>query len=102
MRAVSKKKAAANRAYAKVRELVHERSDGWCEARLPGCLGRATNCHHVLPRSAGGTDTPDNLLDLCGSGTTGCHGWIEHNRTDAMALGYLKSRYHATGPNHVG
>lgn len=32
---------------------------------------------------------PPNLLHLCGSGTTGCHGWIEHHRTQAIRLGVL-------------
>lgn len=27
-------------------------------------------------RSQGGTWAPSNGLHLCGSGTTGCHGWI--------------------------
>jgi hypothetical protein len=39
-----------------------------------GCGGRATNAHHVVPRSAGGDDVDENLLPVCGSGTTGCHG----------------------------
>jgi hypothetical protein len=31
----------------------------------------------------------DNLVTLCGSGTTGCHGWVEKNRRIAYALGWL-------------
>ena len=30
-----------------------------------------------------------NLIALCGSGTTGCHGWVESNRAEARQLGYL-------------
>jgi hypothetical protein len=57
------------------RPLVRARSNGWCEVRLPGvCLGRATNQHHRKNRSQGGRWDAANLLDLCGSGTTGCHG----------------------------
>lgn len=33
-----------------------------------------------------------NLLLLCGSGTTGCHGWVEHNRTEAKRLGLIVPR----------
>lgn len=40
-----------------------------------------------------GTNLPSNLLTLCGSGTTGCHGWVESNRTEAMAAGLLVSKY---------
>lgn len=30
-----------------------------------------------------------NLIALCGSGTTGCHGWVESNRGQSRELGYL-------------
>lgn len=93
MRQVSKKKAVANRAYKRSQEIVLERSGGVCEVRLPGCLGRARNTHHVLPRSAGGTDDPENLLALCGSGTTGCHGWLHAHPEEARKMGILRSRY---------
>lgn len=32
---------------------------------------------------------PANLIALCGSGTTGCHGWVESNRHKARELGLL-------------
>jgi len=32
---------------------------------------------------------PANLLLLCGTGTTGCHGRIEANRTEAYERGWL-------------
>ena len=50
--------------------------------------------HHRKPRKMGGTRRPDinflpNLVLLCGTGTTGCHGWIEANRKAAKATGWL-------------
>lgn len=33
--------------------------------------------HHILPRSQGGSDIVDNLVALCGDGSTGCHGILE-------------------------
>lgn len=40
-----------------------------------GACGRPPGSpHHVIPRSEGGDDVAANLLMLCGSGTTGCHG----------------------------
>jgi len=50
--------------------------------------------HHRKPRGMGGTkkkeiNDPTNLLLLCGSGTTGCHGWIESNRQQSYELGLL-------------
>ena len=56
--------------------------------------GIAWSIHHRRPRGAGGTvlawvSAAANLIILCGSGTTGCHGWVESNRKDARAAGYL-------------
>lgn len=45
--------------------------------RCPLCTLPVTNVHHIYPRSKGGDDVPPNLVGLCGSGTTGCHGLIE-------------------------
>lgn len=35
---------------------------------------------------------PANLVTLCGSGTTGCHGHVEHHPTEAKAFGWSVSR----------
>lgn len=48
--------------------------------------------HHRIPRGAGGSalvDRASNVITLCGSGTTGCHGWVESHREEAEILGYL-------------
>lgn len=37
---------------------------------------------------AADTNTPSNLVALCGSGTTGCHGRIEAHPKIAAELGY--------------
>jgi 5-methylcytosine-specific restriction endonuclease McrA len=42
------------------------------------------NAHHLIPRSLGGVWTESNIVGLCGSGTTGCHGDIEHHHLDAL------------------
>lgn len=52
------------------------------------------NIHHRSPRRMGGTTSPTihaypNLLGVCGSGTTGCHGYIESNRRKAISYGWL-------------
>lgn len=54
----------------------------------------AVNVHHRRPRQMGGTKAPwidnhENLLALCGSGTTGCHGHVESRRQDAYGFGWL-------------
>jgi hypothetical protein len=53
------------------RGLLYTRSGRMCER----CgIQRATNAHHR--RAAGRRWDVWNLLDLCGSGTTGCHGFV--------------------------
>ena len=68
---------------AATRRLLRQRSDGACE-----CCGLqlATNAHHRKNKSQLGADSLSNLLHLCGSGTTGCHGYI----TEHPAESYLK------------
>jgi hypothetical protein len=51
------------------------------------------SCHHRRLRGAGGTDTPENRIMLCGSGTTGCHGWVHAHPALARGEGWLCSRY---------
>ena len=54
--------------------------------------------HHRKPRGMGGTRDPRsndlrNLVLLCGTGTTGCHGDIESHRTLAYDTGWLLRSY---------
>lgn len=47
----------------------------------------AWSVHHRRPRGMGGskdpeTNSPKNLLLLCGSGVTGCHGYFESHREE--------------------
>lgn len=37
-------------------------------------------------------NSPANLMLLCGSGTTGCHGEVESRRTQAVADGFIVAR----------
>lgn len=66
------------------RARLHERAHSCCERC--GKAG-ATNAHHRINQSQGGPDTLSNLLLLCGSGTTGCHGWVTANPQEAQQLG---------------
>lgn len=69
------------------RDLVYARSGGWCEVRIPGmCFGLAGNWHHR--KAAGRIWTPSNGLHLCGSGTTGCHGFVTEHPNEARERGW--------------
>lgn len=59
--------------------------------------GFGWSLHHRKPRGMGGSkaawaSSPANGLVLCGSGTTGCHGWVESHRDEAYARGLLVYR----------
>jgi hypothetical protein len=69
-----------------------------CGISLGGWPGGS--CHHRRLRSGGGTTTLDNLIMLCGSGTTGCHGWVHKHAQEARSNGWIVSRY-GTGPADV-
>jgi hypothetical protein len=73
------------------------RSGGLCEARTVDCLapgGRLdalprerVSVQHRRAQGAGGTSLAEannlaNLLIFCGTGTVGCHGWVETQERD--------------------
>lgn len=95
-RTVSRPKRARDTGPSKTtRAEVWGRAGGRCEvcgAALAGPVG--FSLHHRLPRRMGGStrlelNTPANLILVCGSGTTGCHGRIESNREQAYTDGLL-------------
>lgn len=71
-------------------KIVRERDDWRC-ARCAGWGPLSTQ--HRVARGMGGTrwpgiNLPSNLLTLCGSGTTMCHGWVEAHPAWAEAHGW--------------
>lgn len=57
----------------------------WC----PFCGRPSTNRHHIVPRSAGGTDGP--TVTVCGFGNAGgCHGKLHASR---LHLDYRDGRW---------
>lgn len=63
---------------------INTDTDGW-----PGY-----SLQHRDNRGSGGTDDPrvnraGNGALMCGSGTTGCHGWTEDNETAAARMGWV-------------
>lgn len=80
---------------ARIRSQVLDRDEFMCVrcGTYVGPFGDYS-IHHRRPRGMGGTkrpetDLPANLLTLCGSGTTGCHGQVESDRLEAISDGYL-------------
>lgn len=78
----------------RTRAAVIGRCLGLCERCGKNLNGQPYSIHHRRPRGMGGTtredaNSPSNLLVLCGSGVTGCHGWIESRRSEAFEDGLL-------------
>jgi hypothetical protein len=81
---VSKKRRGYQAEYRAQTLLVKERSGGRCEIRQAhDCDGIATDSpHHRKFRSQGGSNSVDNLLDVCWTG----HAWIHHGCRDCMEM----------------
>jgi 5-methylcytosine-specific restriction endonuclease McrA len=73
----------------RTRGALRQREDHWC-ARCG--LEYANNAHHRKNLSQGGQDVLSNLLLLCGSGTTGCHGWVTEHPLEAYTNGWSVRR----------
>ena len=73
------------KAEKEARRLVRERSGGICE--ICGAA-RATNYQHRQNRSQAGVWSASNGLDVCGSGTTGDHGYIHAHPAESYERGW--------------
>lgn len=75
--------------YRKVRRWVAGRSGHLCEVQVSDvCDVTGSQAHHLLPRSAGGDDTPGNLLWLCAA----CHRYIHAHPAWSYSTGLLQRR----------
>jgi ribosomal protein L27 len=75
-----------------VREALKDRAAAEYDGEVALCeiCGklRGSNAHHRRNQSQGGRHTLANLMWICGSGTTGCHGWIGGNIAAAKRMGW--------------
>lgn len=79
------------------RQMVLARCEGRCESCGQTLTSGGYSLHHRRPRQMGGdksaeANAPSNLVALCGSGVTGCHGFYENNRALAVDRGWLVQR----------
>jgi hypothetical protein len=72
----------------RITDAVDER-DGYCCIRCGRSLERTSGSRHHRMRRRDGGHSPAQLVLLCGSGTTGCHGWAHANVAKAKALGLI-------------
>lgn len=80
------------------------RRDGWkcaiCNREIDSHWS-GYSIHHRIPRSHPfpGLHEPANLILLCGSGTTGCHGWVHAHPAAAYRMGWLVHNWQT--PEHT-
>lgn len=74
-----------------VREVCAHRDNARCVRCGRSLVGIPASLHHRRLRSHPfpGLHQPANLIWLCGSGTTGCHGWFHDHPAVAYQLGYM-------------
>lgn len=53
--------------------------------------GHSLHHRHMRSHPFPGLHLPANLIHLCGSGTTGCHGWVHNHPKTAMEYGWIVS-----------
>lgn len=77
-----------------------QRAGDACEARFSkGCSGWGAEAHHIVLRSQGGSNEPENLLWVCSA----CHSTIHSYPLAARERGLIASRPHheiTRGPPH--
>lgn len=74
--------------------MLWARAMGRCEICGKSLSWEAYSKHHRRPRGMGGNregwvNDVTNLLLLCGTGVSGCHGMVEANRARAYDAGWL-------------
>lgn len=82
----------------RVREAVMDRDGGCLRCGSDRWQVAGLNAHHRKGRLGAGANDPANLVILCGSGTTGCHGWVHANPAEAYRTGWLVRRLGADDP----
>jgi len=74
------------------RRIVRERDGHRCQMCGVSIVDQPSSIHHRRRRGMGGSallERASNLVRLCGTGTTGCHGFVESQRTLATVRGWL-------------
>ena len=79
----------------RIRAAVNSRDEWTCQrcGKHAGVIG--ASIHHRKGRQAYQGFDPNalsNLVTLCGSGTTGCHGWVTEHPSEAYATGWAVRR----------
>jgi hypothetical protein len=78
------------------RTLVRARDGHRCQRCGCSIVDVPSSVHHRKLKGLGGSallETAENLIRMCGTGTTGCHGWAHANPELARAFGWIVGRF---------
>ncbi|SDD42756.1 hypothetical protein [Auraticoccus monumenti] len=85
-----------------MRQAAYDRDNRRC--RRCGTARGPHSLHHRQNRGMGGSrqvNTLSRLVVLCGTGTTGCHGWITEHPAEAYATGWLIRKLSPDDPEQI-
>lgn len=88
IKAVADKRNKQNKEYSSIRK-VHLEEKPFCELKLPGCGGFATEVHHMKGRIGNLLTNRRYFKSTCRS----CHQWVTENSMEAIQLGLSLSRH---------
>jgi hypothetical protein len=85
----AKEAATGSGPSAEMKAMTFARDLGWC-VRCGTCVENIDHsCHHRWLLSQLGPNEFTVLITLCGTGTTGCHGYVHANPAESYAAGWL-------------
>lgn len=95
MKPVSDRRRRRDANYDEQRQAAFARANGWCEAMVLGCTGRAEQTHHIEGRGGDDPHRLENLKVMCAH----CHRWTHDNPRRARNLGLMRSRMSQVRPS---
>lgn len=84
---------AAEKAPTRATTAAVDIRDNFCCVLCGRAIDGGSRHHRQLRRH--GDHSPANIVLLCGSGTTGCHGWVHAHPAASYAQGWLVHSWHA-------
>ena len=74
------------------RRLVRSRDGHNCQMCGRSIVDYPSSIHHRINRGSGGSaklERASLLIRICGTGTTGCHGWVTEHPVEASGAGWI-------------
>jgi hypothetical protein len=74
------------------RRIVRIRDGHQCQMCGRSIVDYPSSIHHRINKGSGGSaklERPSLLIRMCGTGTTGCHGYVTEHPKDAAATGWI-------------